>query len=429
MATQMTQPPRLRRPIFLYSGNLVGGAEQLFLRRAQIAARLGLEPVIITVPGPMDEPYKRVAKVIHVDPRILNSPAFTPRLASAVADEIAALLGPQPAHIEATCVPDTYFASLLAARLPDSDYSLLIIRPGTSLSRAWPRLADFFLRPRRFRRALRGQVDNGVLAGLAGTGRILSVNQACADDAARLAGLPGIAAGLEPVILDPPSPLGPSANEAPYLLSVSRIDADMKSYVLGLAQHFAALRPVCPDLRLKFVGEGPGLPALRRLVEELKIAAHVDFLGTLTPAQLAPVYAGALVFVGMGTAACEAAMYGAPVVIALAYEPQCLTPGFFGQPGLEGFGEVVPGQAKDSAADLLRLLLADPAERSRIAARGQAKALADHHPDAAYARMSALLASPAKPPVSHPWPFPKWRHLLANYLSGRAFSRPLARWA
>ena len=54
----------------------------------------------------------------------------------AVADEITALVGPQPAHIEATCVPDTYFASLLAARLPDSDYSLLIIRPGTSLSRA-----------------------------------------------------------------------------------------------------------------------------------------------------------------------------------------------------------------------------------------------------------------------------------------------------
>jgi glycosyltransferase involved in cell wall biosynthesis len=385
--------------------------------------------VIITVPGPMDEPYKRVAKVIHVDPRILNRPAFTPGLASAVADEIAALLGPQPAHIEATCVPDSYFASLLAARLPDSDYSLLIIRPGTSLSRAWPRWGDFFLRPRRFRRALRGQVDNGVLAGLSGMGRILSVNQACADDAARLAGLPSIAAGLDPVILDPPSPLGPSANEAPYLLSVSRIDGDMKSYVLGLARHFAHLHPAYPEVRLKFVGEGPGLPALRCLVDELKIAPYVDFMGTLTPAQLAPVYAGALAFVGMGTAACEAAMYGAPVVIALAYEPACLSPGFFGQDGLEGFGEVVEGQARDSAAALLNVLLADPAARSRFAERGQAKALADHHPDAAYVRMAALLASPAKPLVLHPWPLPKWRHLLANYLSGRAFSRPLARWA
>ena len=425
----MSQPPRLRRPIFLYSGNLVGGAEQLFLRRAKVAAQLGLDPVIITVPGPMDEQYKRVAKIIHVDPRILNRPAFTPQLAAAVADDIVALLGLQPAHIEVTCVPDSYFASLLAFRLPDSDYSLHIIRPGTSLSRAWPCWGDFFLRPRRFRHALGGRVDNGVLASLSEAGRILSVNQACADDAARLAGLPCIMAELEPVIIDPPSPVTISTNGAPYLLSVSRIDGDMKSYVLGLARHFADLSRAYPEVRLKCVGEGPGLPALRRSVEKFGISPKVDFLGTLTPAQLAPVYAGALAFVGMGTAACEAAMYGAPVVIALAYEPACLSPGFFGQDGLKGFGEVVTGQAKDSAADLLRVLLADPVGRRRIAERGQAKAFADHHPDAACARLSALLSRPAKSPVPHPWPFPKWRHLLANYLSGRAFSRPLARWA
>lgn len=425
----MSQPPRLRRPIFIYSGNLVGGAEQLFLRRAAAAARLGLDPVIVTVPGPMDEPYKRMAKVVHVDPRILNRPAFTPGLAASLADDIAALLGPHPAHIEATCVPDTYFASLLAARLPDSDYSLFIIRPGTSLSRAWPRCMDFFLQPRRFRRALRGQVDNGVLLGLSEAGRILSVNQACADDAAQLAGLPRIAVGLEPVVLDPPLHLDAKSDGPPYLLSVARVDGDMKSYVLGLARHFAELRGEHPSLRLKFVGEGPDMPALRRVVEGLGIGASVDFLGTLTPAELAPVYAGALAFVGMGTSACEAAMYGAPVVIALAYEPACLSPGFFGQPGLEGFGEIVPGQAKDSAAGLLRALLADPAERRRVAERGQAKALADHHPDAAVERLRVLLSRPSKPPVAHPWPLPKWRHLLANYLSGRAFSRPLARWA
>jgi glycosyltransferase involved in cell wall biosynthesis len=429
MATQMTQPSRLRRPIFLYSGNLVGGAEQLFLRRAAAAARLGLDPVIITVPGPMDEPYKRVAKVIHVDAPLLNLPAVTPGMAAAVADDIVALLGRQAAHIEATCVPDTYFASLLASRLPESDYSLLIIRPGTSLSRAWPRWQDFFVRPRSFRRALRGQADNGVLAKLSACGRILSVNQACADDAARLAGLKDINAASEPVILDPPLSFDTPSGGDPYLLSVSRIDGDMKSYVLGLARQFAELLREYPGLRLKYVGEGPGLPALRRLIEELGISRSVDFLGTLSPSQLAPLYAGASAFVGMGTAACEAAMYGAPVVIALGYEPACLSPGFFGQPGLEGFGEVVPGQAKDSVADLLRLLLSDPAERSRIAARGQAKALADHHPDAAVERLRALLSHPSKPPVSHPWPLPKWRHLLANYLSGRALRRPLARWA
>jgi glycosyltransferase involved in cell wall biosynthesis len=425
----MSQPPRLRRPIFIYSGNLVGGAEQLFLRRATVAARLGLDPVIITVPGPMDELYKKVAKVIHVDRRILNLPAVTPGLAAAVADEIVALIGLQSVHIEATCVPDTYFAYLLASRLPDSDYSLLIIRPGTSLSRGWPHWLDFFFRPRLFYRALCGRADNGVLAGLSGAGRILAVNQACADDAARLARLPEIIASLEPVILDLPEAVSLLNAGPPYLLSVSRIDGEMKSYVLGLAKHFGRLLREYPALRLKFVGEGPGLPALRRLVDDLGVSQSVDFLGTLTPKQLAPVYAGAAVFIGMGTAACEASMYGAPVVIALAYESACLSPGYLGQAGVEGFGEDVPGQEKKDPAVLLNYLLSDDVGRMRIALCGQAKVLADHHPEAAADRMRALLARPSKMPVPHPLPLPKWRHLLANFLTRRAFRRPFARWA
>ena len=52
----------LRRPIFIYSGNHVGGGEYLCLRRAEAAVRLGLRPVIITSPGPMDEAYRRVAE-------------------------------------------------------------------------------------------------------------------------------------------------------------------------------------------------------------------------------------------------------------------------------------------------------------------------------------------------------------------------------
>ena len=76
----------LRRPIFIYSGNHVGGGEYLCLRRAEAAVRLGLRPVIITSPGPMDEAYRRVARLLHVDAAIFNRPAFTPGIAAAVAD-------------------------------------------------------------------------------------------------------------------------------------------------------------------------------------------------------------------------------------------------------------------------------------------------------------------------------------------------------
>ena len=419
----------LRRPIFIYSGNHVGGGEYLCLRRAECAVRLGLKPVIITSPGPMDAEYRRVARLLHVDAAIFNRPAFTPCMAAAVADDVAALLGLEPSHIEVTGLPDSYFAALLAARLPETDYSLLIIRPGTVLSRAWPAWSDLLPDPRRFIHALKGRKENGVLRALAEQGRVLSVNRPCADDAARLAGLPAITASLEPVIVPIASALDfvRPAVVAPYLLTVARIDGIMKGYVRGLVVAFAALRAEHPTLRLKVVGDGPDRPATEALARSLGVDTQVDFLGTLPPEALPPYYREAKVFVGMGTAAAEAAMHGAPVVLALAYDQECRTPGCFGEPGVEGFGEVVPGQAKRPVLEVIRPLLADAAEARQVASRGQTQALADHHPDAATERLRRLLGRPAVTPAPHPYPLPKLRLLLRNVLSGVARRRPLAR--
>lgn len=419
----------LRRPVFIYGKNHVGGAEYLFLRRAECAARLGLEPVIITVPGPMDERYRRVAKVIHVSPSILSRPAFTPAMAAAVADDISALLGPAPSHLEATSVVDCYFASLIAERLPSSDYSLLIIRPATTLARAWPKARDLFRSPATFLRSLRGRQDNGVLAQLASSGRVLAVNQACADEAGSLAGLVGMSAVLAPVILPEPQIIAAGRQEKEYLLSVSRLDGKMKAYVEGLIVSFAELRRDHRSLRLKIVGDGPGMDAARRKADVAGVADATDFLGTLPPTELAPLYAGAKAFVGMGTAACEAAMYGAPVVLALAYHPAGLSPGYFGQDGVKGFGEEVPGQAKIPFDVLLRPLLVDDSLAEQVARRGQTLASKENHPDAAIAAMHALFSRPPVPPVKHPWPMPRWPRLIANLVTRVGSRRPLARWA
>ena len=228
----------------------------------------------------MDEAYRRVARLLHVDAAIFNQPAFTPGIAAAVADDLTALLGPEPSHIEVTGLPDTYFASLLARRLPGSDYSLLIIRPGTVLARAWPGWRDFFPDPRAAWHAVQGRKENGVLQALAAQGRVLAVNQACADDAARLAGLPPVEAALEPVIV-PCGPVLPAVAppRPPYLLTVARIDGIMKGYVRGLVEAFAQLVRTHPGLRLKVVGDGPDRPLTEELVARLGVAeigrAHV----------------------------------------------------------------------------------------------------------------------------------------------------------
>jgi glycosyltransferase involved in cell wall biosynthesis len=368
-----------------------------------------------------------VARLLHVDAAIFNRPAFTPAIAAATADDLAALLGPEPSHIEVTGLPDSYFASQLARRLPDSDYSLLIIRPGTVLSRGWPTWSDVRPDPSRLLHALRGRKENGVLRALSAQGRILAVNQPCADDAARLAGLPSIVAGIEPVIVPFAGVASAGASSAPYLLTVARIDGIMKAYVRGLVVAFAILREAHPSLRLKIVGDGTDRPATEALAARLGVSSSVDFLGTLPPAALPELYVGATAFVGMGTTACEAAMQGVPSVLALAYDGECRSPGCYGEPSVEGFGEVVPGQAKHPVAEVLRRLLADPVLARQVAERGRVRAFAENHPDAATERMRVLLSRPAVVPAPHPYPLPKLRQLLRNVLRGYGSRRPLAR--
>ena len=419
---------RLRRPIFVYGGNLVGGGEYLILNRAKCAASLGLRPVIVTSPGPMDSRYRSVARLIHVDAPIINRLSCTPALAHRVADQVAELLGHEPSHIEATGVPDTYFASLLADKLPQTDYFLLIIRPGTRLARAWPTLSDLWPLPGRLWQALRGRKDNGVLRALSDARRIISVNDACSDDAARLAGLERIRADIHPVIV-PRHPADDTIHDAtsPYLLTVSRLDGGMKSYVEGLIVTFGQLADEYPHLRLLIVGDGPARAKLEKLADKIGISGRVDFLGTQSPGHLANLYARAIAFVGMGTAICESAMHGVPSIVALAYNPAAESPGYFGDPRIRGFGEEVEGQAKSPLMDRLRPILLNPSLGKIIGERGRIFALREHSVERATARIEQLLSRPHGGGACHPWPMPRLKHMASAFIKGYWFKKKLAR--
>jgi colanic acid/amylovoran biosynthesis glycosyltransferase len=66
-------------------------------------------------------------------------------------------------------------------------------------------------------------------------------------------------------------------NSAPILLAVGRF-VEKKGPQLTLAA-FAQAQQVVPEARLRMIGEGPLLDECRALVNELKIAGAVDFLG------------------------------------------------------------------------------------------------------------------------------------------------------
>lgn len=418
----------LRRPVFIYLANLVGGTEYMYLRRAESARRLGLDPVIITVPGAMDDAYFRSAKVIHVSPAIFGKFAFTHAAAREMADEIASLLGPTPCHIEATGMPAFYFGDLITRRIPGSECLLHLTAPRTTPLRRPAELQDLWQAPRRFWQGLRGRLPYSEVIELAATGRLLSVNQECADTSAEQVGIASLPARLTPLSVGMAVPESASTKAA-FVLSVARLDGKMKAYVEGLIRMWPAMLQAHPRMRLKIVGDGPARAGYVALAQELGVAPSVDFLGTLDGPELSLLYAGADVFVGMGTAAIEAAMHGAPAIIAVENEKACLTPGCFGDPAVRGFGERLPGQTLGPVRDLLGALLAEEDRRLAAAEKGRVVALSTHHPDACDQRLSALLSASYGPPVEVPAPMARPRQVLVNFLRGRFLRRPYATWA
>jgi glycosyltransferase involved in cell wall biosynthesis len=418
----------LRRPVFIYLANLVGGTEYMYLRRAESARRLGLDPVIITVPGPMDESYLQAAKVIHLAPKVFGKFAFTHGKAQEMADEIARLLGSRPCHVEATGMPAFYFGALIAERIPGSECLFHLTAPRTTPLRRPPAWKDLWQAPHRFWRGLRGRLPYVEFKELADSGRLLSVNQECADTSAAQLGLATFSAKITPLSVGMVAPEAAVAKEA-FVLSVGRLDGKMKAYVEGLIRSWPAILRAHPSMKLRIVGDGPAKDAYLALADAEGVGKSVEFLGTVDNRALSALYGAAQVFVGMGTAAIEAAMHGTPVIIAVEGQKSCLTPGCFGDPAVKGFGESLPGQILTPAADLLAELLADPERNAAIAERGRLFAMATHHPDACDRRLTDLLSATYGPPVPLPAPLVRLRQVLVNFLSARLFRRPYATWA
>jgi glycosyltransferase involved in cell wall biosynthesis len=411
-----------RRPVFIYDKNKVGGGEHLFLRRAEAARRLGLDPVIVTFPGAMDAAYRRAARLVHVPKPLLAKCGLTPALGERLADQLAATIGDRPSSIEATGMPALYLASLLSARWPGSDHSFYAIGPRPVPRHRPPRLADLAGRPRDFLKALAGRACYGELADLAARGRFLSVNLPCVRDAETQLGVPLPGAVLHPVAFAPPTLRHQPDAARPYLLSVSRLDGGMKAYVEGLVRLLPELRAMRPELRLILVGDGPARGALEQLAAGAPAGA-VEFRGSLPNEALGPLYAGCEVFVGMGTAAIEAAMHGAPVVIAAESEPRGLSPGCFGEPGLVGFGENVPGQVVRPFRELLGPLLRDPAQARAIAERGRLLAENLHGSEGLERRLRAFLSTPPSRGATLPCPWPEAHRLALTLAAGYAWRR------
>jgi glycosyltransferase involved in cell wall biosynthesis len=158
----------------------------------------------------------------------------------------------------------------------------------------------------------------------------------------------------------------------PVLLFVGRV-AHEKNIEFLVRMHAQLLR-VRPDALLVIAGEGPAREALTQLAQRLGIADNVRFIGYLDrDTELLDCYAAGDLFVfasrteTQGLVLLEAMAQGTPVVSTAELGTRSIL--------TAGSGGVVLPESADAFVGAITALLADPAERQRLAALARAHAL------------------------------------------------------
>jgi len=121
--------------------------------------------------------------------------------------------------------------------------------------------------------------------------------------------------GVDPELF---SPANEPASGAPVVLCVGNL-LPIKGQAV-LIRAIASIAPDFPTLGLEFIGQGPELPRLQALLEQLEIGERVRFLGRQSRAQVAEAMRRCTVFAlpstyeGLGCVYLEAMSAGKPVI-------------------------------------------------------------------------------------------------------------------
>lgn len=183
----------------------------------------------------------------------------------------------------------------------------------------------------------------------------------------------------------PPTPFdGP-----PTLLFVGRL-----RYYKGLDTLLRAMVDL-PEVRLKVVGAGPMGDAWTALSETLGVDSRVTFLGEVSDERLPSLYHQAHLFVLPANARSEA--FGMVLLEAMASGLPCISTevgtgtSWVVQDGVTG--RVVPPQAPDILADVIKALLEDPDRLQTMGAAARARVEAQFTQARMVDRVMAVYAS------------------------------------
>lgn len=143
------------------------------------------------------------------------------------------------------------------------------------------------------------------------------------------------------------------------IVSIGRIDDGLKLYNWNLIKPLKTLRDGGVDLRWHIYGGGRSdqIASLEAAIDEAGCRDFIVYEGELAYEDMERVLADTDVFVGMGTAAVEAASMGVPAVVARAYDQEPTSYGFLYELPFGNVGEEIVGRESVPIVDFMRSAL------------------------------------------------------------------------
>jgi glycosyltransferase involved in cell wall biosynthesis len=161
----------------------------------------------------------------------------------------------------------------------------------------------------------------------------------------------------------------PLVRRRPYIFSASRLDLRHKALDV-LIDAFCLLATEFPEIDLLIAGDGPQRVRVEEMIARSGLAARIQLLSSLPHDDLWSLYKGATVFVMLSRMA-----EGLPLVFfeAMACSTPVIGTRNGGTPELvrhEDTGLLIESNEPGKAAEAIRALLANPAQREKMGQRG-----------------------------------------------------------
>ena len=160
----------------------------------------------------------------------------------------------------------------------------------------------------------------------------------------------------------------PRVPQKGVLVSVGRL-SPMKEYNFYMVDVVDELRRKGHEVTWDVYGDGPDEQAIISTIQNRGLQKVIRLHGRLPYEKLADALKPAFAFIGMGTAAAEAAACGVPVVVAIAHDRLGVTYGRISMLPFGNMGDRIAGQPTRRVVDELRTLLDLSAKAYEIAAQ------------------------------------------------------------